>query len=168
MDCFTTMITPYKSDGSVDYETAEKYVRWYYDAGLTGIFSVCQSSEIFYLSLEERIKLNQCVYNAAKKLEKSGNRKFTVVSSGHVSDSMDDQVRELNEIYASGTDAIIMITNRLDPSNSGDDEFIKNAEKIIKFHRTQSSDCTNVRIRIRDLLHRVFWIGAKVSADLHI
>lgn len=132
MDCFTTMITPYKSDGSVDYETAEKYVRWYYDAGLTGIFSVCQSSEIFYLSLEERIKLNQCVYNAAKKLEKSGNRKFTVVSSGHVSDSMDDQVRELNEIYASGTDAIIMITNRLDPSNSGDDEFIKNAEKIIK------------------------------------
>lgn len=130
-DCFTTMITPYRADGSVDYETAEKYVRWYYDAGLTGIFSVCQSSEIFYLSLEERIRLNSCVYTAAKKLEKKGNSKFTVVSSGHVSDSIKDQIRELNNIYNSGTDSIIMITNRLDPQNKGDDEFIRNAEKIV-------------------------------------
>ena len=62
MDIFTTMITPYKPDGSVDYETALRYVDWYFENGLTGIFAVCQSSEIFFLSLEERVKLNQCVY----------------------------------------------------------------------------------------------------------
>ena len=59
MDAFTTMITPYKADGSVDYETAERYVDWYYNNGLTGIFAVCQSSEIFYLTLEERVRLNR-------------------------------------------------------------------------------------------------------------
>ena len=30
MEIFTTMITPYKADGSVDFETAEKYVDWEY------------------------------------------------------------------------------------------------------------------------------------------
>lgn len=131
MDIFTTMITPYKADGSVDYETAEKYVDWYYKNGLTGIFAVCQSSEIFYLTLEERVELNRRVYARAKELEKIGNRRFTVVSSGHVSDTLEGQIEELNAICAAGTDALIFITNRLDPNNEGDDVFIENAEKLI-------------------------------------
>ena len=131
MDAFTTMITPYKADGSVDYETAEKYVDWYYENGLTGIFAVCQSSEIFYLTLEERVELNRRVYARAKALEKSGNRRFTVVSSGHVADTIEGQIEELNAICAAGTDALIFITNRLDPNNEGDDVFIQNAEKLI-------------------------------------
>ena len=131
MNIFTTMITPYKKDGSVDYETAEKYVDFYYESGIDGIFAVCQSSEIFFLTLEEREELNRRVYARAKALEAAGNRPFTVVSSGHVSDSLSDQARELNAVYAGGTDALILITNRLDLNNEGDDVFIANAEKLI-------------------------------------
>lgn len=87
MEMMTTMITPYKKDGSVDFETAEKYVEFYYNSGIDGIFSACQSSEIFFLSLEERVELNRRVYKKAKELEALGERKFTVVSSGHVSDT---------------------------------------------------------------------------------
>jgi len=132
MDIFTTMITPYRPDGSVDYETAEKYVDWYFQNRLTGIFAVCQSSEIFYLSLEERVKLNKLVYRRAKRLEKEYGRMFTVVSSGHVSDDPGNQAKELNAIWDSGTDALILITNRLDPHNEGDDVFIRNAEALLK------------------------------------
>lgn len=131
MDIFTTMITPYKKDGSIDYDTALKYVDWYFENGLTGIFSVCLSSEIFYLSLEERVKLNSLVYKRAKELEKLSGRTFKVVSSGHISDTFEEQAEELNAIYESGTDALILITNRLDPANQGDDVFIENAEKLI-------------------------------------
>ncbi len=131
MESFVTMITPYNADGSVDLKIAEKYVEWYYEAGLTGVFAVCQSSEIFYLSQEERVALNAVVYKKAKQLEKSGGRKFTVVSSGHVSDTIEKQAEELNAIYNSGTDALILITNRLDRNNEGDDVFIKNAEALI-------------------------------------
>ena len=127
MEILTTMITPYKADGSIDFETAEKYVDWYYENGLDGIFAVCQSSEIFYLSLEERVELNRRVYNRAKALDEN----FLVVSSGHVSDSLAQQAEELNAIYASGTDALILITNRLDRNNEGDDVFIANAEKLM-------------------------------------
>ena len=54
MDIFTTMITPYKKDNKIDFKMAQKYVDWYFENGLTGIFAICQSSEIFYLSLEEK------------------------------------------------------------------------------------------------------------------
>jgi 4-hydroxy-tetrahydrodipicolinate synthase len=127
MKNFTTMITPYKKDGSVDYDTALKYVDWYYENGLDGIFAVCQSSEIFFLSLEERVELNRRVYERAKELDEN----FLVISSGHVSDTLEDQAKELNAIYESGTDALILITNRLDINNEGDDVFIENAEKLI-------------------------------------
>jgi 4-hydroxy-tetrahydrodipicolinate synthase len=127
MEIFTTMITPYKKDNDIDFDTAEKYVDWYYENGLDGIFAVCQSSEIFYLSLEERIELNRRVYKRAKELDKN----FLVVSSGHVSDTLEEQAKELNAIYKSGTDALILITNRLDINNEGDDVFIANAEKLI-------------------------------------
>lgn len=60
------MITPYKKDGSIDCETAKKHVDQYYESGITGIFAVCQSSEIFYLSLEERVELNRRVYARVK------------------------------------------------------------------------------------------------------
>lgn len=130
-DSYVTMITPYKSDGGIDYDTAEKYVEWYYGAGLTGIFSICQSSEIFCLSLEERVKLNEIVYKKAKSLEKNGGRKFTVVSSGHISDDIEKQAEELNAVYQSGTDALILITNRLAKEDESDDVFTENAQRLI-------------------------------------
>ena len=128
MQILTTMITPYCSNGSIDYDTALKYVDWYYENGLDGIFAVCQSSEIFYLSLEERVELNRRVYKRAKELDKN----FLVVSSGHISDTLKEQAKELNAIYQSGTDALILITNRLDINNEGDDVFIANAQKLIE------------------------------------
>ena len=131
MKVFTTMITPYKSDGSVDYETAEKYVDWYFENGCDGIFAVCQSSEIFYLSLEERVKLNRIVYERAQKIKANTGKEFEVISSGHISDTVLEQAKELNAIWQSGTDALILITNRLDINNEGDDVFIKNAEKLL-------------------------------------
>ncbi len=127
MKIFTTMITPYKADGSVDYETACRYVDWYYKSGIDGIFAVCQSSEIFCLSLEERVELNRRVYERAKQRSKD----FLVISSGHVSDTLEQQAEELNAIYACGTDALVWITNRLDPNNEGDDAWIANGKKLL-------------------------------------
>ncbi len=128
---YPTMITPYQKDGSVDYETAKKYVHFYHDAGCDGIFAVCQSSEIFFLSLEERVKLNRAVYETVAEISQNGGRRMTVVSSGHVSDSIEEQAKELNLIAESGTDALILITNRLANQNESDDIWIQNAEKLL-------------------------------------
>ena len=132
MEMITTMITPYRSDGSVDLDVAERYVDFYFESGLDGIFAICQSSEIFYLSLEERVELNRRVYARAKALERSSGRRFVVVSSGHVSDTVDEQARELCAVWESGTDALILITNRFDINNEGDDVWIENCKALME------------------------------------
>ncbi|MBR6720363.1 MAG: dihydrodipicolinate synthase family protein [Clostridia bacterium] len=128
---YPTMITPYKADGSVDYDMAERYVEWYFEKGCAGIFAICQSSEIFYLTVEERAELNRRVYAKAQELKKNSGKAFTIVSSGHVADSIEDQAYELNKVIETGTDALILITNRLDLNNEGDDVWIKNAERLL-------------------------------------
>ncbi len=128
---FTTMITPYDKDGGVDIGAVKRYVRWYYENGCDGIFAVCQSSEIFNLSLDERVLINKTVYDTVREIEKEGGRRMTVVSSGHISDSIEDQARELCAVAESGTDALILITNRLDLNNEGDDVWIANAERLL-------------------------------------
>ena len=128
---FPTMLTPYNADGSVDVETALKYVDWYYNKGCSGIFALCHSSEIWNLAFEEKKTLLSAVYKRAKKLERTGGRPFTVVSSGHTADTVEQQAKELTELYETGTDALIWITNRLDINNDGDDVWIANAERLI-------------------------------------
>lgn len=128
---FPTMITPYKADGSVDVETAIKYADWYYNKGASGVFALCHSSEIWNLTFEEKKTLLSAVYKRAKELEKTGGRAFTVVSSGHTANTVEEQARELSELYETGTDALIWISNRLDINNEGDDVWIANAEKLL-------------------------------------
>lgn len=129
---FPTMITPFLENGQVDYETVKKYVHWYHDNGCKGIFAVCQSSEIFYLTQEEIVKINKTVYETAQEIYKNGGRKMMIVSSGHVSDDLDGQAKQFCELAESGTDALIWITNRLDIHNEGDEVWIRNAEKLLK------------------------------------
>ena len=128
---YPTMITPYRADGGVDLDTVRKYVHWYHDAGCAGIFAVCQSSEIFQLTVDERAAINKTVYDTVLEIEKNGGRRMTVVSSGHVADSIEAQAAELTRICETGTDALILITNRLDLNNEGDDVWIANAERLL-------------------------------------
>lgn len=132
LGAYPTMITPYKEDGSVDYETVRKYVHWYHDSGCAGIFAVCQSSEIFYLTSEEIVKINRLVYETAQEIHKNGGRKMTIVSSGHTADNIEVQAKEFCELAESGTDALIWITNRLDIHNEGDDVWLANAERLLQ------------------------------------
>lgn len=132
LGAYPTMITPFKEDGSVDYDTIKKYVHWYHDNGCAGIFAVCQSSEIFYLTEEEIVKINKLVYDTAQEIQKNGGHKMMIVSSGHTADTIEEQAVNFCKVVESGTDALIWITNRLDINNEGDDVWIANAEKLIQ------------------------------------
>jgi len=122
---FPTMVTPYTEGNAIDYEAVsnlvDRYARW----GCSGIFAVCQSSEMFYLSLDERISLAKATLDAAKK------HGMCVVASGHISNSVEEQAKELTMIYETGVDGIVLVSNRLDLHNDGDEVWIKNAEKLL-------------------------------------
>ena len=107
-DLWPVMITPFTDNGVIDYESLERLIAWYEQGGATGLFAACQSSEIFFLSLEERSKLVRFVKDHAH---------VPVIASGHVSYGANDQFRELQAMCDAGADALIFITNRLcDPA----------------------------------------------------
>ena len=127
---YPTMITPYNRDGSVDYGAVRALTEWYYREGCDGIFASCQSSEIHELDLSDRVKLAGVVRETAERLAENG-RRMTVVASGHISDSFDSQVEELNEISKTGVDSVILITNRLDIENTSDENWISELDRLI-------------------------------------
>lgn len=121
---YPTMITPYKN-GEIDYDMVKRMVDWYIEKGCHGIFAVCQSSEMVYLSLKERVKLAQTIVD-------HNNGRINIVASGHCADSIEIQAEEMNEISKTGVDAFVLVSNRFDLHNDGDDVWEANAEKFLE------------------------------------
>ena len=118
------MLTPFTDNNSVDYESLGKLVDWYIENGVAGLFADCQSSEMFFLSLEERVKIASFVK------ERAAGR-VPVVASGHISESLEDQAEELNAIAKTGVDAVIMITNLLAKEDESDEIWLENLKKLL-------------------------------------
>jgi 4-hydroxy-tetrahydrodipicolinate synthase len=106
------MITPFTEDGAIDYAGLERLIDWYLHQKVDALFAVCQSSEMQFLSLEERGALGRFVV-------KQVAGRVPVVVSGHISDAIDDQVRELTVAAETGADAVVLVTNHLDPKRQG-------------------------------------------------
>ncbi len=124
---YPTMITPFTASGEVDYETAAKLTEWYIDKGCHGIFAVCQSSEMFFLSLEEKSRLARTVIQTAHAKDPA----VSIVCSGHTSDDLGAQVEELTAMQEAGADAVVWVSNRLDQQQEGDAVWLKNAETLL-------------------------------------
>lgn len=118
------MLTPFTEDDRVDYEALGRLVDWYIAKGAAGLFADCQSSEMFFLSLEERVKI------AAFVKERAAGR-VPVIASGHVADSVEEQAEELRQIQAAGVDALILLTNRLAREEEDDGTWLRNMERLM-------------------------------------
>jgi 4-hydroxy-tetrahydrodipicolinate synthase len=125
---YPTMITPYKKDGTVDLDGVEKLVKWYLDKKCDGIFATCQSSEIFYLSLEEKTAILRRVMKTVKEY---ATYPVKVVASGATSDSLDEQINEMGTLAQEEPYATVILTNRLATEDESDDVWIANAEKLL-------------------------------------
>ncbi|MFD0678865.1 MULTISPECIES: dihydrodipicolinate synthase family protein [unclassified Paenibacillus] len=120
-----TMVTPFTESNEIDYEATERLIEWFILNQVDGLFAVCQSSEMFFLTLEERVKL------AAFVKEKAAGR-VPVIASGHISDNFDDQIKELNAMADTGIDALVLITNRLAQEGESDEVWKRNLESLLK------------------------------------
>jgi 4-hydroxy-tetrahydrodipicolinate synthase len=122
---YPTMLTPFNKNNEIDYQDVEKLISFYSEAGTEGIFAVCQSSEMFYLTIEERVKLTRFIVDNASK-------SMTIIASGHIADTVELQIEDAKKIAAQGIHSYVFISNKLDPYNMGDDIFKKNAQKLLE------------------------------------
>src|SRR5271169_4006537 len=102
------MLTPFLDDGGVDYDGLDQLTDWYLARGADALFAVCQSSEMQFLTLEEKVAI-------ARRVVGRVNRRVPVMASGHTATDADEQYEELSAIAESGVDALVLVTNRLDP-----------------------------------------------------
>ncbi len=116
------MLTPFTDTGKVDYTSLERIFLWFEENGANGLFAVCQSSEMFFLSLKERLSIAEFVKKHAS---------IPVIASGHISYDIDDQADELNAIAQTGVDAVVMITNRMDFHKNSASVWIENLKYLL-------------------------------------
>lgn len=122
---YPVMLTPFTEQNEVDYTALGKLVDWYIEKGVAGLFADCQSSEMFFLSLEERVEIGRFVK------ERAAGR-VPVVTSGHISDSLEEQAKELTAIAKTGADALILLTNRLAKEEESDEIWLENLKKLLE------------------------------------
>ena len=119
------MITPFDEANKIDYAGVERLIEWYLANGSDALFAVCQSSEMIYLSLEERHQLGKFVVDKVRG-------RVPVVASGHISDDPFSQVEELTAAARTGADGIVLVTNHLDPKNHGEKTFLGNLKWLLE------------------------------------
>jgi 4-hydroxy-tetrahydrodipicolinate synthase len=119
-----TMLTPFDTSGAIDYKGLEQLVEWYIAKGVAGLFAVCQSSEMFFLSRQERKTLASAVVRYAAG-------RVPVIASGHISDSLEEQHRDIVEIAETGVDAVVLVSNRLVGPDGDESEWFKNLNKLL-------------------------------------
>ncbi len=122
---YPVMLTPFDENNAIDYSSLEKLINWYLERGVAGLFSNCQSSEMFFLSLDERVALAKFIIHCV------GGR-VPVIVSGHISDSLEDQAIELNAMADAGSDAVILLTNRLAKQDESEEVWFSNLQKLMK------------------------------------
>lgn len=120
---YPVMMTPFKDNGQVDYKSLINLTKWYDNQGADGLFAICQSSEMFDLSLDEKIKIIKTIKETTK---------LPIVASGHTQDSLNLQVSEMKKIANTNVDAIVLLTNRFANENEDDEVFINNLSLFLE------------------------------------
>ncbi len=119
-----TMVTAFDDEGNLDIEANKRIARRLIEMGSNGLFAVCQSSEMFNLDLEEKVALSTAIVEAAEG-------RVPVISSGHTSDNIEDQIEEIKAISETGVEAFILVSNRLDKDDEGSEVLLKNLQTIL-------------------------------------
>lgn len=118
------MLTPFAADGSIDYPALKRLVDFYIENGVAGLFAVCQSSELFFLSMEERTELSRAVVEYAAG-------RVAVISGGQRATELSRQISEVRAIAETGTSAVVLLTNQFAGENEDDTVWWKNFSALL-------------------------------------
>ena len=150
---FPTLITPMlEKDLSIDYPALDVLLEWQLDSGSVGIFSPCQSSEMFNLTQPERIAL-------AKRVKETvaGRAAHVAVGNFGAVGDVAAQAASINEM-APHCDVVVMVVGNIAPQSASDAVWQTNVEQLLAltpgvrlglyecpcpYHR-----CVRVRVRV--------------------
>ncbi|KQR70969.1 dihydrodipicolinate synthase family protein [Pedobacter sp. Leaf176] len=110
------MLTPFLGNGNIDYTALTQLTEIYLQAGSSGLFANCLSSEMFELTDRERIQ-------AIKHVIKVVDGAVPVVATGTFGGPIVKQADFVKEVSDLGVEAVIAITGLLADENEPDEIF---------------------------------------------
>ncbi|MBS1949226.1 MAG: dihydrodipicolinate synthase family protein [Bacteroidetes bacterium] len=119
------MITPYKPNGQIDFNTLSKLIDFYAAAGAKGFFANCASSEMYNLSPDERLSLT-------KHVVKRAGSKMSVVSTGSFGEKLNEKATFTKKIYDTGVNGVITITSHFAKEDENDETLMENYSAFFK------------------------------------
>ncbi len=123
------MLTPFKDNGTIDYDVLTQLTEIYIKAGAKGLFANCLSSEMFELEDAEKLAV-------IKHVIKVASGAVPVVATGTFGGSIDKQAEFVKQVHDTGTDAVIAITGLLAAETETDEVF--NARVFELFDKTDN------------------------------
>lgn len=98
---FSLLLTPFQADGAIDWACYDRYVEWQLRAAPRGIFAVCGSSEMSYLTLDERLVL------ARRAVELAGDT--PVVATANLAPDRQEHAAEIQRMAETGVSAVVLV-----------------------------------------------------------
>ncbi|KAA2239069.1 dihydrodipicolinate synthase family protein [Chitinophaga agrisoli] len=117
------MITPFNLKAQIDLGMVEHLIHFYLDAGVSGFFANCLSSEMYSISEDERLALTRHVVECV-------NGRVPVVATGSFGLTIEDKAEFTKKIYDTGVDSVIMITGHFANIDEPDSTLLQRFEKL--------------------------------------
>ena len=117
------MITPFNLKAKVDLDAVSTLIDFYLAAGVKGFFANCLSSEMYSITEDERLELTTHIVRYV-------NGRVPVVATGSFGLTIADKAAFTKKIYATGIDAVILITGHFANIEDGDDVLLTNFDKM--------------------------------------
>ncbi len=118
------MITPFNLKAKLDFEAVERLVDFYLAAGVKGFFANCLSSEMYSISEDERLELTSHIVKYVRG-------RVPIVATGSFGLTIEDKAEFTKKIYATGIDAVILITGHFANVDDSDETLLKNFNRFL-------------------------------------
>ena len=119
------MLTPFSSNGNIDFAALTQLTEVYLQAGAAGLFANCLSSEMFELTDVERIQVIKHVINVVAG-------EVPVIATGTFGGAISKQADFVKKVNDTGVQAVIAITSLLGDEEDNDEVFNENVFELLK------------------------------------
>jgi 4-hydroxy-tetrahydrodipicolinate synthase len=118
------MLTPFRSDGTVDMDGLDALTEWYLKCGVAGLFSVCLSSEMYDLSDDERLGI------ASRVVSRTDGR-VPVFASGTFGGLASVQGDFIFQMSDCGVNGVVLIASQIVDEQDDEEAWIAKTEQIL-------------------------------------
>ena len=118
------MVTPFTDSLDVDWQSLDRLVEWYLDAGADGLFPVSLSSEMYDLTDAERVSVVERVVDAV-------DGRVPVVATGTFGRPIDEEAAFVRRLADAGADAVVVNVGEMAAAEETDERWVERIEELL-------------------------------------